>query len=699
METEGTHPVRHVSAMVDFGNALIVAVPADGYDWKVTIEMHMCQKAVGQICVRRVSYYQSKVNYEFNNNGDIYSDGVEIKLPLNQGLCGNFNDYAGDDFESAQSMDEGLVTNFANSWIISGAVCNSSDSEEPTCVSSEKDNYAKEHCAELMDSKGAFAPCHHVVDYSVYYKMCKASICTCQNIDRCICAVFGSYVHACAENEVLLTQWTGSICNTTCDKNQVFDNNMTTCNRTCRSLSKPDFTCSVQDVPVYGCGCPAGKYMDENGLCVEQGKCSCYHRGIYISPGESIDDCQINAFLVASVLKVKLKMTMEIVFGIKNVLACLKERAIMKENTCQGGVWNCTEKHCSKTCKVYGEGHFTTFDENTYTFEGNCEYIFVQDHCGGKIGTFQILFENVACCEDGVTCSRNIKIIFQDKELSLEDGKVKVSESNSISTCTEDPYSYHTVGLYLILTFSNGIVIIWDKHTRLSVTLDKQWRNKVCGLCGNFNYDTEDDLTTRFNSMASSSAELGNSWKSNQFCSDSVNQTFPCERNPFCSPWAQRKCSIIKDPNGAFKTCHKKVNSEPYYEACIKEACACDMQGKYLGFCTAVAVYAEACNKVGVCVRWRTPERCPVFCDYYNSPGECSWHYQPCGSLTVKTCSDHSIRRKLSAILEGCYPKCPDSTPYLDENTMKCVNLDECTCYYNGKIYHPFENVPDCGNW
>ncbi|XP_048466173.1 mucin-19-like [Rhincodon typus] len=776
-----------------------------GNAWSVTIEMHVCQKAVGQICLRRVSYSQSEVSYEFNNNGDIYSGGDEIKLPLKQGgiiifqkssqfiqfstsfgltmqvqisptmqlyislqenhkgtvkgLCGNFNDYASDDFLSIQNIVEQSAVNFAHSWIISGAVCNPPESEEPTCLSSEKENYAKEHCAELINQKGAFGPCHSAVDYIKYYAMCKDSICTCQDIDRCICAALGAYVHACAERGVILTKWTASVCNTTCKKSQVFDNNMTVCNRTCRSLEKPDFTCTVKDVPVYGCGCPAGKYMDESGLCVDRRRCSCYYRGMYIASGESIDNCYCIDGRI-SCAQVSTTPQTPVCRGEKRYFNCsgagnlnrklcgkkcsnlnlpcpdqcipgcvcpegkaeddsgncvlhekcpclfegesFSEGKVIKKDcnkcTCQGGMWKCTKKRCSKTCKVYGEGHFTTFDDKSYTFEGNCEYTFVQDHCRGKIGTFQILFENVACCEDGVTCSRNIRIIFQDKELTLEDGKIKGSDSNSISTCTEDSYSLHTVGLYLILTFSNGITVIWDKHTRLSVTLDEQWRNKVCGLCGNFNDDTEDDLTTKFNSLVSSSAEFGNSWKSIQSCSGSVNQTFPCERNPFCSPWAQRKCSIIKDPNEAFKKCHNKVNPEPYHEACIKEACACDMQGKYLGFCTAVAVYAEACNKAGVCVHWRTPERCPVYCDYYNRPDECSWHYQPCGTLTAKTCSDHSIRKKLSAVLEGCYPKCPEGASYLDENTMKCVNLDECTCYYNGKIYQPFETVPGCGN-
>lgn len=42
-----------------------------------------------------------------------------------------------------------------------------------------------------------------------------------------------------------------------------------------------------------------------------------------------------------------------------------------------------------------------------------------------------------------------------------------------------------------------------------------------------------------------------------------------------------------------------------------------------------------------------------VYCDYYNAPGECSWHYEPCGTVAAKTCKDGVIGQKFSAVLEG----------------------------------------------
>jgi len=41
----------------------------------------------------------------------------------------------------------------------------------------------------------------------------------------------------------------------------------------------------------------------------------------------------------------------------------------------------------------------------------------------------------------------------------------------------EPLYSIHTVGLYIIITApSLGITVIWDKHTRVTIQLESQWR-------------------------------------------------------------------------------------------------------------------------------------------------------------------------------------------------------------------------------
>uniref|UniRef100_A0A8D1G0Z7 VWFD domain-containing protein n=1 Tax=Sus scrofa TaxID=9823 RepID=A0A8D1G0Z7_PIG len=692
-------------------------------DWSISVELRPCQSGQSGTCLNSVTLLlNSSVSvdkYIFNRDGTVtndkirnqsyyYSDKVQIfkvsssylqaetyfhvkmqiqivpvmqlyvSMPPNQftdtvGLCGSYNNRAEDDFMSSQNILEKTSQAFANSW----EMMSCSKGNTASCISIEKEKFAEKNCGILLDSSGPFASCHPIVNPKPYHEECKKYTCACENSKDCLCTILGNYVKACAEKETYIVGWRAELCDHSCPSGLVFKYNVKACNSSCRSLSERDRSCDVEDVPIDGCTCPDGMYHNNEGTCVPKSQCDCYINDEVMQPGklihignnkwygDFIDTCYD--------------------FEIKGL--CFSEKYCQPTpHTCIKGSWNCTQNECQTTCHIYGEGHIRTFDGKTYSFDGLCQYSFLEDYCGSENGTFRILTESVPCCEDGLTCSRKIIVAFQDQNVVLHDGKVTAVKTTESKECEleENSYSVHTVGLYLILKFLSGITIIWDKNTRISVILDPRWNGKVCGLCGNNNGDLKDDFTTRYSSVAVGELEFGNSWKTSQECSDTVTQSFPCDSNPYCKAWAVRKCEIIRD--STFRDCHNKVDPSAYYDACIEEACACDMEGKYLGFCTAVAMYAEACSAVGVCVTWRKPDLCPVYCDYYNAPGECSWRYEPCGTVTAKTCKDRVIGQKFSALLEGCYAKCPDSAPYLDENTMKCVSLSECSCFYNDII-------------
>ncbi|KAF3816204.1 hypothetical protein GH733_014377, partial [Mirounga leonina] len=423
-------------------------------------------------------------------------------------------------------------------------------------------------------------------------------------------------------------------------------------------------SCDIEDVPFDGCTCPDGMYQNNEGNCVLKSQCDCYINGKVMQPGKLINInnnkcvCRDGNFLCQT----PISSTQQNCSGGAEYVDCRGPRAQRRVDS-KCGAWNMPGFDENLPCKA---GCYCPVGM-VRNSKGNC--VFPED-CPCSFGGWEY--------EQGSVTS--------DQNVVLHDGKVTVSKITESKDCglSENTYSVHTVGLYLILKFLNGITIIWDKNTRVSAILDPRWNGKVCGLCGNNNGDLKDDFITRHSSEAIGILEFGNSWKTSQKCADTVAQNFPCDSNPYCKAWAVQKCGIIQD--SIFKECHHKVDPEAYTEACIEEACSCDMEGKYLGFCTAVAMYAEACSAVGVCVTWRKPDLCPVFCDYYNGPGECSWHYEPCGTVTTKTCRDRVIGQKFSAVLEGCYAKCPDSAPYLDENLMKCVRLSECSCFYNDII-------------
>ncbi|XP_072841738.2 mucin-5AC isoform X2 [Pogona vitticeps] len=433
-----------------------------------------------------------------------------------------------------------------------------------------------------------------------------------------------------------------------CD-NTTFDITGAECQKSCQTL---DMDCYSTQC-VSGCVCPNELVSDGKGGCIAAEECPCVHNEATYSPGETI--------------KVK-----------------------CNNCTCKNRKWECTDEPCLETCSVYGDGHYITFDGKRYTFNGDCEYTLAQDHCGknsSNEGSFRIITENIPCGTTGTTCSKAIKLFMGNYELILADEKFEVIQR--LPGGGEVPFKIRFMGIYMVVDTAFGLVLLWDKKTSVFIKISTNFKGKVCGLCGNYDGNDLNDFTTRSQSVVGDVLEFGNSWKVSPACPSSPSPKDPCTRNPYRSSWAQKQCSIIN--SRTFASCHSLVEPTKYYEDCVSDSCACDTGGDCECFCTAVAAYAKACSEAGTCISWRSPSICPLFCDYYNPKEECEWHYQPCGPSCLKTCRNpykkcsHDLQG-----LEGCYPKCPDNKPYLDEDDMECVALDQCGCFDSkGQHYKP----------
>ncbi|KAM4845227.1 mucin-5AC [Thomomys bottae] len=695
---------------------------------------------------------------------------------LTCGLCGNFNSIQADDFRTMSGVVEGTAAAFFNTFKTQAACPNVRNSfEDPCSLSVENEKYAQYWCSLLTNASGPFSQCHATVNPAAYYSNCMFDTCNCEKSEDCMCAALSSYVHACVARGVLLSGWRDGLCTkptTTCPKSMSYHYYISTCQPTCRSLSQEDVTCQVSFVPVDGCACPEGTFLDDSGKCVQAASCPCYHRGSTVPNGESVHDngavctctkgsltciggpvpspvcdapmvyfdCRNATYGATGAGCQKSCHTLDMAcYSPQCVPGCVCPGGLVADGnggcvaeedcpcvhneatyrrgetirvgcnncTCENRKWQCTDEPCLATCSVYGEGHYLTFDGQRYSFSGDCEYTLVQDHCSANSsaqGTFRVVTENVPCGTTGTTCSKSIKIFLGHYELKLSDGKVEVVQKE---TGQEAPYSIHQEGIYLVVETDVGLVLLWDRRTSIFLRLDPEFKGRVCGLCGNFDNNAINDFTTRSQSVVGDVLEFGNSWKFSPSCPNALAPKDPCTANPYRKSWAQKQCSIINSQT--FAACHPHVEPTKYYEACVSDACACDSGGDCECFCTAVAAYAQACHDVGVCVSWRTPDVCPLFCDYYNGEGQCTWHYQPCGAPCMRTCrnpSGHCLNDLRG--LEGCYPQCSPETPIFDEEKMQCVMTCPTpqppppTCRVHGKTYRPGQAVPSdqsCQSW
>ncbi|XP_058383655.1 mucin-5AC-like [Diceros bicornis minor] len=546
---------------------------------------------------------------------------------------------------------------------------------------------------------------------------------------------------------------------TTCPKSMTYQYNISTCQPTCRARSEEDVTCGISFVTVDGCACPHDTFLDDTGKCVPATSCPCYLGGSVVPNGESLHESgaictctQGRLTCIGGHVPTSVCASPMVYFDCRNATAgasgagcqkschtldmdcyssqcvsgCVCPHGLVADGqggciaaadcpcvhndasyqagetirvgcntcTCKNRVWQCTDEPCLATCAVYGDGHYLTFDGQRYSFSGDCEYTLVQDHCSRNSSTqeaFRVVTENVPCGTTGTTCSKAIKIFLGSYELKLSDGKVEVIGKGAGQ---EVPYSIRQMGIYLVVDTDVGLLLLWDMKTSIFIRLSPEFKGRVCGLCGNFDDNAVNDFTTRSQSVVGNALEFGNSWKFSPSCPDASAPKDPCTANPYRKSWAQKQCSIIN--SATFAACHAHVEPAKYYEACVSDACACDSGGDCECFCTAVAAYAQACHEVGVCVSWRTPSICPLFCDYYNPEGLCEWHYLPCGAPCLRTCQNprgqclHDVSG-----LEGCYPKCPAEAPLFDEDQMRCVaTCPQSPCHVQGKSYQPGAVVP-----
>ncbi|XP_046389468.1 hemocytin isoform X2 [Ischnura elegans] len=400
-----------------------------------------------------------------------------------------------------------------------------------------------------------------------------------------------------------------------------------------------------------GCQCKKGYVLDTySKKCVRPASCPCHHGGKSYSELQVIqEDCN----------------------------TC----------TCSSGRWNCTERVCAGICAAWGESHFKTFDGKIYDFHGACDYMFAK----GKLNShdaFDVTIQNVPCGSGGVTCFKyvTLKVGSKDKYESIT--FTKDSPLKSVSGLKR--IAVREAGLFMFAeVFDLGLVLQWDKGTRLYLKLDPSWKNRVHGLCGNYNDNERDDFQTPSGGVSEvSPVVFGDSWKIQDYCPETIEVKDTCATHPNRKVWALQKCGVLKTE--VFQPCHSEVALDPYFERCIFDTCGCDMGGDCECLCTSLAAYAHECSIRGVPIKWRTQHLCPMQCDE-----SCS-HYSPCiQTCPRKTCDNQVYSQKSShlcnedACVEGCeWKPCPEGEVYLSVEDLTCVPLKSCSndCVINGTV-------------
>ncbi|NWX69101.1 OTOG protein, partial [Alca torda] len=227
-----------------------------------------------------------------------------------------------------------------------------------------------------------------------------------------------------------------------------------------------------------------------------------------------------------------------------------------------------------------------------------------------------------------------------------------------------------------------GLQLLYDRGgLRLYLQVDERWKDDTAGLCGTFNGNAEDDFLSPVGVTESTPELFGNTWKTSSACvlvHDS-SQMDPCDIHLQAASYAAEACSVLTKE--LFAPCYPYLSPVPYFEQCRRDTCKCGQTC----FCAALAHYAHHCRRFGVIIDFRgdVPD-CALSC-------EDTKEYSTCVSTCGRTCQALSVPETCSSdCVEGC--ACP-SGMYLNSKTERCVQRNECPCYFQGIDYPPGENA------
>uniref|UniRef100_A0A1W7RAG6 Hemocytin n=1 Tax=Hadrurus spadix TaxID=141984 RepID=A0A1W7RAG6_9SCOR len=346
----------------------------------------------------------------------------------------------------------------------------------------------------------------------------------------------------------------------------------------------------------------------------------------------------------------------------------------------------------SGVCSVWGKFHYRTFDGTLYSFRGSCTYLLAKD-CLGE--SFNIHIRESPGCDEGIQCTKMITIYVGDKHYNIEnvDGEISVKYlgNEMMIPGIKGTLRLEKVAHYLIVTSSLGFRLKWDGKQTILLSVEKDMRNKTCGLCGQYDGSATNDFETLNHKVVDNVNEFVQSWvmpRLEEKCLTSLHADHGCRykttEEKATAGAAEKSCYAIYDER--YVACHEIISPEPYFAACKVEVCECKEQGEHCR-CDTLAEYFRECIRLGGKIHggWRGPDVCPLDCP-------AGMEYTDCGSSCPRTCKQAEYECDNEHCIDGCH--CHAGMHLHKE---ACIPEDQCPCMHGDDEYLPGKKIPnDC---
>ncbi|XP_074710555.1 IgGFc-binding protein [Strix uralensis] len=590
------------------------------------------------------------------------------------GLCGNYNGNAGDEM----MMKNGQVTSnsdaFGHSWKVTdipGCVELSQVECPATAAALQQQKASKKACGIMLEENGPFASCHAHVDPAKYFQSCVHEFCLFPDQKGVICPIIARYTSACQAAGVTIGTWrTNDFCSISCPANSHYEICSQSCSQICSSIYTP-VKCSGRCRE--GCVCNEG-FVLSGDECVPMSKCGCLNQDFYYKVEETFfptkqEQCQCQT---------------------GGTVACQKFSCPEgSEGKIVDGVFQCQPVTLG-ACVATGDRSYLSFDGMVFDIPGTCSYILTET-CSGDdvVKPFVVKIKKEARQKRKVSGIETLSVEVYGLTLTLTRGKrgdvmVGPISHHLPAILSKGQVQVHQHGTGVLLQTDFGLVVHYDLLHHVTVTVPQSYRGHLCGLCGNYNGERNDDLRLPSGQQAPTVMAFGSAWKTPDVpCSDDC----PKDDCPVCNK--EKKlifqkpyyCGILTVPKGPFDSCHHLIDPALYFEACLHDLCLAEGDTHVL--CQSIQSYATACQDAGVSIEaWRKPSFCPLSCPANSS-------YSLCTNLCVNSCTGLVDASKCpKTCVEGC--RCEDG--YIFDG-QGCVPKDQCGCFVDGNYYKPHELV------
>ena len=154
------------------------------------------------------------------------------------------------------------------------------------------------------------------------------------------------------------------------------------------------------------------------------------------------------------------------------------------------------------------------------------------------------------------------------------------------------------------ITTDIGLIVEYDGVFNVFVKVSNSYKEKLSGLCGNFNGDRRDEFQTPEKKLVKNAISFGNSWKTDNSCPNvTILDEHPCKTGSARARKAKQQCSALKKP--PFSICNTALDPDiAHIEDCEYDFCACE-DNPNACLCQSLAGYEEVCYDLGVRVQWK----------------------------------------------------------------------------------------------